>query len=291
MARPLRLEYEGAVYHVTSRGNAREPIFLVDPDRELFLEVLADTVERFGWLCYAYCLMTNHYHLLIETPEPNLSRGMRHLNGVYTQAFNRRHMRVGHVLQGRFKSIVVEKQSHLLELARYVVLNPVRAKMVRSARDWPWSSYRATAGLAEAPSFLAADWILQQFGRSRARAQKAYRDFVKAGRGVEVWDELRGGILLGSDEFVAELRPLLSDYESLKEFPRRERLTGRPSLAKLFARVPDKPTRDQRIHDALRVHGYTLQEVGDAVGLHYSTVSRVASRVAVRGGSSTSQRR
>jgi hypothetical protein len=189
-------------------------------------------------------------------------------------------MRVGHVLQGRFKSIVVEKQSHLLELARYVVLNPVRAKMVRSAKDWPWSSYRATAGLEEAPAFLTVDWILDQFDRSHGRAQKLYRDFVKAGRGVEVWAELRGGILLGSDEFVAELRPLLSDFESLREFPRRERLTARPSLAKLLSKAPDKATRNERIHEALRVHGYTLQEVGDAVGLHYSTVSRIATRVA-----------
>jgi hypothetical protein len=235
--------------------------------------------------------MTNHYHLLIETPEPNLSRGMRHLNGVYTQAFNRRHMRVGHVLQGRFKSIVVEKESHLVELARYVVLNPVRAKMVRSAKDWPWSSYRATAGLEKAPGFLAVDWILGQFDKNRARAEKAYRDFVKAGRGAEVWNELRGGILLGSDEFVAELKPLLADFECLKEFPRRERLTARPSLKTLFAKASDNPTRDQRIHEALRVHGYTLQEVADATGLHYSTVSRIASKVAARVGSSISQRR
>jgi REP element-mobilizing transposase RayT len=279
MARPLRLEYEGAVYHVTSRGNARESIFRVDPDRELFLEVLTDTVERFWWVCYAYCLMTNHYHLLVETPDANLSRGMRHLNGVYTQAFNRRHLRVGHVLQGRFKSIVVEKESHLLELARYVVLNPVRAKMVRSAKDWPWSSYRATAGLEEAPSFLAVDWILAQFHKNQQRAVELYRDFVKAGRGVEVWGELRGGILLGSDGFVDELKPLLSDYASLKEVPRRKRLTARPSLAKLFARVPNKETRNERIYEALRVHGYTLQEVADVVGLHYSTVSRIAKRL------------
>jgi putative transposase len=161
MARPLRLEYEGAVYHVTSRGNARQDIYLVDPDRELFLSVVGATVERFSWLCHAYCLMPNHYHLLIETPEANLSRGMRHLNGVYTQAFNRRHMRSGHVLQGRFKAIVVEKESHLLELARYVVLNPVRARMVRSAKDWPWSSYRATAGLAEVPHFLTVGCVLE----------------------------------------------------------------------------------------------------------------------------------
>jgi len=101
MARPLRIEYEGALHHITSRGNARQDIFLVDPDRELFLETLADAVHRFGWICHAYCLMSNHYHLLVETPEPNLSRGMRHLNGVYTQAFNRRHLRSGHVLQCR----------------------------------------------------------------------------------------------------------------------------------------------------------------------------------------------
>ena len=205
---------------------------------------------------------------------------MRHLNGVYTQAFNRRHLRVGHVLQGRFKSIVVEKESHLLELARYVVLNPVRAKMVRSAKDWPWSSYRSTSGMTDAPSFLTVDWILAQFHRNKRRAAELYRDFVRAGRGVEAWGELRGGILLGSDDFVDKLKPLLSDYASLKEVPRRERLTARPSLAKLFAKVADKTTRNECIYEALRVHGYTLQEVGDAVGLHYSTVSRIATRMA-----------
>ncbi len=280
MARPLRLEYEGAVYHVTSRGNAGETIFLVDPDRELFLEVLADTVERFGWICHTYCLMTNHYHLLLETPTANLSRGMRHLNGVYTQAFNRRHLRVGHVLQGRFKSIVVEKESHLLELARYVVLNPVRARAVRSVREWPWSSYRATAGMKQVPGFLTVDWILGQFHRDRSHAVKLYRAFVKAGRGIEVWDALRGGVLLGSDKFVDELKPLLSDYAALKEVPRRERLATRPSLDALFSEVRDKRDRDERIHEALRVHGYTLQEVADRFGLHDSTVSRIAKRVA-----------
>jgi hypothetical protein len=124
------------------------------------------------------------YHLLVETPEANLSRGMRHLNGVYTQAFNRRHKRTGHVLQGRFKAILVEKESHLLELARYVVLNPVRARAGRSARDWPWSSYRATAGMVDAPDFLTTSWILAQFHRSRNRAIDLYRKFVKQGRGV-----------------------------------------------------------------------------------------------------------
>jgi len=282
MARPLRIEYEGAVYHVTSRGNGRQSIFLVDSDRELFLEVLGDSVKRFGWLCHAYCLMTNHYHLLIETPEANLSRGMRHLNGVYTQAFNRRHLRSGHVMQGRFKAIVVEKETHLLELTRYVVLNPVRARTVRSARDWPWSSYRATAGMAEAPEFLTTDWILAQFHRSRARATNLYREFVKQGRGVDAWAELRGGILLGTDEFVDRLKPLLSDYETLKEVPRRERLATRPSLDELFSDVHDKAERDRRIHVAVRAHEYTLQAVADYLGLHYSTISMIAKRVASR---------
>ena len=280
MARPLRIEYEGAVYHVTSRGNARQNIFHVDSDREVFLEVLSDAVKRFGWVCHAYCLMTNHYHLLLETPEANLSRGMRHLNGVYTQAFNRRHARSGHVLQGRFKAIVVEKESHLLELARYVVLNPVRAKAIRSAKDWRWSSYRATAGMAEAPEFLTTNWILAEFHRARARATRLYREFVKQGRGVDAWTELRGGILLGSDDFVDKLKPLLAGYQTLREVPRRERLATRPSLEELFSDVHDKAERDRRIHVAVRVHEYTLQSVADSLGLHSSTISTIAKRVA-----------
>jgi len=160
MARPLRIEFPGAVYHITSRGNALQDIYVDDADREAFLDVLTRVVERFHWLCHAYCLMGNHYHLLVETLEPTLSRGMRQLNGVYTQRFNRRHGRAGHLFGGRFKAILVEREAYLLELCRYVVLNPVRAGLVRAAKDWPWSSYRATAGLAEAPPFLTVDWIL-----------------------------------------------------------------------------------------------------------------------------------
>ena len=145
MARPLRIEYSGAVYHVTSRGNGRADIFLEDSDREAFIDVLAKTVEKYNWLCHAFCLIDNHYHLIIETPDPNLSLGMRQLNGVYTQTFNRVHSRVGHVFQGRYKAILVEKGSHLLELCRYVVLNPVRAGMVSKPDAWRWSSYKSTA--------------------------------------------------------------------------------------------------------------------------------------------------
>src|SRR4029077_14091805 len=135
MARPLRIEYDGALYHVTSRGNDRKAIFKNDRDRELFLNTLAQVTERFHWICYAYCLMNNHYHLVIETPDGNLSKGMRQFNGVYTQAFNKRHGRVGHVFQGRFKAILVQKDTHFVEVCRYVVLNPVRAKTVRHPRQ------------------------------------------------------------------------------------------------------------------------------------------------------------
>lgn len=149
MARPLRIEFAGALYHVTARGNARQDIYLDDGDRRQFLDLLAHAVNRHDWYCHAYCLMGNHYHLLVETGTPTLSKGMKLLNGSYTQYFNQRYRRVGHVFQGRYSAVLVQKESYLLELARYIALNPVRAQMVRRAQDWPWSSYCATAGLAE----------------------------------------------------------------------------------------------------------------------------------------------
>jgi REP element-mobilizing transposase RayT len=161
VSRPLRIEYPGAVYHVTARGNAREAIFNDDSDRKTFLGVLGKIIERYNWLCHAYCLMGNHYHLLIETPDGNLSRGMRQLNGIYTQTFNRRHRRVGHVLQGRFKAILVEKDSYLLELCRYIVLNPVRANRVKHPKHYAWSSYRATAGVSNPPGLPDAGMAAQ----------------------------------------------------------------------------------------------------------------------------------
>jgi putative transposase len=139
MARPLRLEFPGAAYHVTARGDGREPIFLDDEDRQSFADRFGREVIQQSWRLYAFCLMGNHYHLLIETPEANLARGMRRLNGVYTQAFNRRHRRVAHVLQGRYKAIVVNRDAYLLELCRYVVLNPVHARLVEDPAEWPWS--------------------------------------------------------------------------------------------------------------------------------------------------------
>jgi len=279
MSRPLRVEFESALYHVTSRGNDRGKVFFTDTDRVAFLELLGEAVSRFSWICHAYCLMTNHYHLVIETPNANLSRGMRHINGVFTQRVNRLNRRSGHLFQGRYKSVLVEKESHLLELARYVVLNPVRAKMVRSAKDWKWSSYRATAGMGDALTWLTTDWILSQFGRDRLKAQKVYRKFVRQGRGIEIWDELRHGCLLGTDAFEAKIAPCLSQSQSAIEIPRSQRLAARPSLDELFADAADKPSRNRKIHEAMRSHEYTLKEISAHLGLHYSTISVIAKNV------------
>ena len=170
MARPLRLEFPGALYHITSRGDRREDIYEVDADRIGFLELIGDVCGSYNWVCYAYCLMSNHYHLLIETPDANLSKGMRQLNGVYTQQFNFRHKRVGHVFQGRYKAIHVDKDDYLLELSRYIVLNPVRAGMVRKVHQWSWSSYHQTIGNEPFPSWLNVNGLrnLADFGLTAA---------------------------------------------------------------------------------------------------------------------------
>ncbi len=278
MARPLRLEYSGAIHHVTARGNAQAAIFLDDEDRDSFLAVLAECIARFAWICHAYCLMDNHYHLIIETPDANLSAGMRQLNGVYTQRFNRRHGRVGHVFQGRFKGILVERDSYLLELCRYVVLNPVRAKMVRDVSQYAWSSYLATTGSIPAPPWLQTDWILSQFSSERKAARLEYRNFVAEGIGaVSPWSELKGQVLLGGEQFVNKLQPLLDEASGFKEFPRAQRLMNRPALEALFpfGAKANKTVRDEAIRKACLAYGYSLAEIARAAGVHYSTVSRV----------------
>ena len=275
MARPLRIEFPGALYHVTSRGNARQRVFRDDEDRDMFLATLAWVVGRFGWRCHAYCLMDNHVHLLIETLQPNLSRGMRQLNGVYTQRFNRRHRKVGHLFQGRFKAILVEKEEYLLELARYIVLNPVRAKTVKMPERYPWSSYRAMVGLVPVPPALATDWILNQFADTRATARRRYARFVHDGIGVPgPWEEVKGQVLLGSEAFIERLTPQLQEC-STREIPKRQRLVHRPSLRTLLAGVDSKTARNIAMAQAYLKHGYTLSEISRAVGLHYATISRL----------------
>ena len=183
MPRRPRFQEPGAIYHVTSRGTEGRAIFLDDLDRELFLGELESVVQARSWMCPAYCLMTNHFHLLLQTPEPDLAVGMHALNSVHANYFNRRHNHVGHLFQSRYKSLGIERESHLLEASRYVVLNPVRAALCRRPGYWRWSSYRATAGYESAPPFLAADWLLAQFSQNPRRAAVRYVEFVADGVG------------------------------------------------------------------------------------------------------------
>ncbi len=276
MARPLRIEYDGALYHITSRGNNRQLIFRNDGDRALFLDTLNRVKQRFHWICHGYCLMNNHYHLIVETPDGNLSVGMRQLNGVYTQAFNKGHGRIGHVFQGRFKAVLVQKDSHFLEVCRYVVLNPVRAKAIGQPRLWKWSSYNATAGIAEAHPCLTVDEILGHFGSRKGSAQEKYREFIQAGIDAgSLWDALQAQALLGEDGFTATFRPLLADKQKIREIPRGQRFAARPSLEKLFAHSRGKNSRDQIVAKAVTIHGYSQIELARFLNLHYSTVSRI----------------
>jgi putative transposase len=176
MSRPLRIELAGGLYHVTSRGDRREDIYSSDADRLQWLAILAEVCEQFNWRCHAWCQMTNHYHLVVETPEANLAQGMRQLNGVYTQYVNRTHRRIGHVFQGRYKAILVERDAYLVELSRYVVLNPVRAGMVSLPGEWPWSSWGAMMGQTPSPEWLETRWLLRQFSEDEVRARKVYED-------------------------------------------------------------------------------------------------------------------
>ncbi|MCZ6828010.1 MAG: transposase [Gammaproteobacteria bacterium] len=273
MARPLRIEFAGALYHVTSRGNGRQNIYLNDADRERWLSVFAEVCHRFNWVCYSYCLMGNHYHLFIETPEGNLSQGMRHLNGVYTQDFNRFHRRVGHLYQGRYTAILVQKEAYLLELTRYIVLNPVRARMVRTAQEWPWSSYQATIGLAPVEDCLNTAWVLSAFNAKKSRAIRQFIDFVSRGKGQpSVWHALKNQIYLGDEQFVEDMQCKISGDINLDEVPRpQKRQIPKP----IEAYKNMMGSRNEAIISVYQSGGYSMSEIGEYFGLHYSSVSKI----------------
>ncbi|CCE25456.1 REP-associated tyrosine transposase [Methylotuvimicrobium alcaliphilum] len=273
MTRPIRIEFSGALYHVTSRGDRRESIYEDDEDRVQFLDVLKRVIEDFNWVCHAYCLMTNHYHLVIETPDANLSKGMRQLNGVFTQTSNRRHGRTGHLFQGRYKAILVDAESYLLELTRYVVLNPVRAGLVTSPGDWLWSSYRAMIGEAPAPIGLATDGILAQFSTHRNTAIKRYREFVTQGMDQEsIWRELKRQIFLGDDTFVSQMQEKIKGKNNDVNFPKAQRRAPALPLAeyqKLSA------SRNEAIVSAYATGEYSYQAIADYFELHFTTVGKI----------------
>jgi putative transposase len=220
-------------------------IYLQDDDFELFLQILAKVCERYNWVIHAYCLMSNHYHLLVETPDANLSQGMRQLNGVFTQSMNRKHHRVGHLFQGRYKAILVDKDAYLLELCRYIVLNPVRANMVSSPEEWPWSSWHCMLGNVESPVWMSTDTLQHQ-------------------------------IFLGDEAFVAKHQAMQDGLEGdLLEIPFKQRSAAPLPLAQYQAQTVDK---HQAIYNAYRSGDYTQKQIGDHFGLHYSQISRIVAK-------------
>lgn len=274
MSRALRIEYQGAVYHVLSRGNEKATVFLSDDDRTAFIRTLAKASSRYNLVCHAYCLMENHYHLLVETPDGNLSRGMHYLNGVYTQKFNGMHKRVGHLFQGRYKAILIEKDAYLLQLTRYIVMNPVRAGLVEDPALWRWSSYRATANLEPSPEFLCTDWILRQFKDGVRPAHAGYSEFVVSEQ-TNPLAELGGGVVLGSEAFIERFREQLWEKDDEKEIIREQRFADRPALSDLFSLGMSRQERNFMIVRAVVDYGYSLKETSDSIGLHYTTVSRL----------------
>jgi hypothetical protein len=223
--------------------------------------------------------MDNHYHLVIETPKANLSLGMQRINGEYTQGFNRRHGRCGHLFQGRFKAVLVQKESHLLEVCRYVVLNPVRAKMVKQVGDWAWSSYRAAVGEGTCPAFLSTSWVLAQFHRERARARRLYKRFVAQGmrRKGSPFEEVAAQMVLGTAEFIEELREKTDGKRDVQEHPRFQRMAARPALEKIISRerTGGRVGLAKQVREAHVSYGYTLAEIAKHLGIHYSTAGRL----------------
>ena len=291
MARPLRIEFPGAVYHVTSRGDRREPIYRDDDDRLAQLDVIAQAMDRFDAQVLAYCLMGNHYHLVLHTRRPNLSRLMRHVNGVYTQVFNRQHGLVGHLLQGRFKAILVDRDAYLLALCRYVERNPVAAGSVAQPEDWPWSSCRAHLGLEGTPPWLDTDglqgYLLAREPMTRGDRQQAARLYAKLVTQADPGDDafwstaLRQQIFLGDEAFAQRMQEKAEPLRrAAPDVPRPQRRS-----------VADTPAARERVlneclqrcggdraatlHAAYREHGMTMTALAPLAGLSVSRVSRL----------------
>lgn len=290
MARPLRIEFPGAFYHVTSRGNERRELFRSRADRERFILYLESAVARYGAVIHSYCLMTNHYHLFLETPHGNLSDFMRYVNGAYTTYFNTKRKRAGHLFQGRYKSIVVDADEYAIELSRYIHLNPVRAGMVAKPEDHEWSSYRLFAGISHTPGWLKTEFILAQFGTRDP--QRQYRAFVEDLLGAEYESPMQGVIastLLGTPEFVAQISEkhvdgrkadrsvpavrALSCSVSVEDIARtvEEIVPGQASLAKKLT-----------IYICHRYGGGSLKAIGERFGIGDSAVSLASKRFGIQ---------
>lgn len=289
MSRPLRIEYPGAFYHVTSRGNERKAIFQSNRDREKYLFYLESAYERYGAVIHTYCLMDNHYHLLLETPRGNLSKILQYINGAYTTYFNIKRGRSGHLFQGRFKGILIDKDEYCKELSRYIHLNPVRAGMVKVPLEYPWSSYRYFVGRDKKPKWLATEFILGDFGGEGRRGFEKYKGYVERGVYKELENPLKRVIastFLGNKEFIDRIK---LEYLEGKEIDRRDlpalkRILGGPSLESI-EKVVDKIVgrgyplfRKICIYLGYRYSGLNLREIGEYFGMQRSAISQLSRR-------------
>ena len=289
MARPLRITYPGAFYHVTSRGNERKAVFKSNRDREKFLEYFESATQRYDAIIHAYCLMDNHYHLLLETPSGNLPQIMRHINGAYTTYFNVKRARSGHLFQGRYKAILVDKDEYAQELSRYIHLNPVRTKMVEAPEEYIWSSYNYYIGKEKPVEWLYTDFILGYFGKTVSSAQKKYQGFVSLlvnEKYKNPLDSVVGSTLLGGPDFIAYIKEkYLSGKKSDKDLPALKKLVEKTSIQDIFDEVElvfaKEPAlgRNVKIFLSQRHTGEKLKDIGTHFGIGESGVSQASRRI------------
>lgn len=294
MARPLRIEYPNAFYHVTSRGNEQKDVFKSQRDREKFLEYLESATNRYGAVIHAWCLMSNHYHLLLETPVGNLSQIMRHINGAYTTYFNIKRKRAGHLFQGRYKAILVEADEYAAELSRYIHLNPVRATMVARPEEYKWSSYKSYIGQDKAADWLKTDFIFGYFGGKAADAQSRYRKFVEDSLGSEYYSPLKATVastILGSAEFVRDIsKRHLGEKRADRSMPAVKALSTRPSLDEILRIIKtelsdsEELARNVSIYCCQQYSGAKLKEIGERFGIGDAAVSQASRRLAIKAG-------
>ena len=279
MARRPRLQFQGAVYHVHTRGNRKERIFADDVDRESFMRLVAHVHGRYEFRFYAVCLMDTHYHAIVETPRGNLSEGMRQINGVFTQITNTRHDRVGHLFGERFSSTVIERDRHLRRAVRYVARNPVKAALVNDPAEWPWSTFRATAGLEAAPAWLSLDWLPWAFAvESLDDAQRRFREYVNRTPKPIDWNALA----YGSPEFEAALAQVARQRRAERPLPRKPPLEPPPALETIFRTIDSLDHRNRLIQFAHVKHGYPLADISRHLNLHAGAAARIVRQLESR---------
>lgn len=302
MARPLRIQYEGAVYHVSCRGNERKEIFKDEEDRKAFLNLLKDSLKTYSVILYCYVLMENHFHLLLETPLANLSEFMRQFNITYTSYYNRRHKRIGHLYQGRYKSILVDKESYLVILSRYIHLNPVRTKQIEKAsltekqrylKSYRWSSLLGYINHAKRCSFIDYSMILDAYGGDNDKSRNAYWRAISndLSRGIDIKEKIVGQSILGSDKFINWVKEKFLGKET-REIPSMKKILSykvKDEIIKAICAeiekgfdeiIKEKGTLRQVAMELLyRAGGLKGTEIGEIMGVDYTTVSQGRKRL------------